>query len=281
MEPEKCRLFREGITEAPAEWSRRTRGDEELSSKDEQMEVMFGVMQASLAYGSVALLRVNPSKHFGQDMVPVFIGRKAPSDFSSRSSRDGMFVSKDTMVWIHDIVQVPGRVQEYDVPDEPYGRETRAVPLRCIAGLGQSLEGYMKRVPAASSSPSTTRYRMRIGVVEDARSNLVLMSTNPRNAYSGFSPVAMSSADFSRAPVNQSLFKVGETFRKGFRAPPQGRRTAWRGLKTFTARVEIIITCPRERRHKYRVKWEASEGEKAFACIPRDVDEGYIEQCLP
>lgn len=241
---------------------------------------MFTLMQASLTYGSVALLRVSPSEYLGQDVVPVFIGRKAPSDFSAQSSRDGMFVSNDTMVWIHDIVQVEGKVQEYDVPHVLEVDETRAVPLRCIAGLGQSIDGYMEIVPGAESPPATTRYRMRTGVVEEARSNLVLMSTNSSKAFSQFRPVRMGLADTTRAPVRSSLFTLGTVFQKGFKAPKQGRHSAWRGLKKFNARVQEIITSGHERRHKYGLHWEASVQDMALARIPTHVDEGYIQQCM-
>ena len=73
-------------------------------------------------------MRVNKAEYQSQDIVPVIIGRRAPSENTAgRYSRDGMFGYGDTMVWIHDVESED--VGEFEVPDVLEGDEMRAVPL--------------------------------------------------------------------------------------------------------------------------------------------------------
>ncbi|CAN0216718.1 unnamed protein product, partial [Ectocarpus sp. 6 AP-2014] len=274
---EKCNLFREGIMEAPAEWSRRRSRDDEVTPKEREMELMFTRMRSALPYGSVALMRVHPEEYQGQDVVPIFIGRKAPSDYTSSFATDGMFSEGDVMVWIHDVFSHVRGV-EYDVPKVLPVDENRAVPLTSLAGLGQGIGGYMERLRGDGTS-ATRRYRIRPGVIEDARSNLVIMSERPQDAFVDFLPEIMKGSDERRAHVRENLFQPGEVVRTVFKAPPQGRNTAWRGLKAIEAAVVDVITSPEERRHRYRLQWRGESRVLALAAVPRDVDEGFLERC--
>ncbi|CAM9568931.1 unnamed protein product [Ectocarpus sp. 12 AP-2014] len=186
----KCNLFREGIMEAPAEWSRRRSNDDEETTKEREMELMFTRMRNPLPYGSVALMRLRSEEYRGQDIVPTFIRRKAPSDYTSSFAKDGIFSEGDVMVWIHDIFSHVRGV-EFDVPNVLPVDENRAVSLTPLAELGQGIEGYMEEVSRASATSSTRRYRMLRGVVESARSNLVVMSKRPQEAFVDFRPAIM------------------------------------------------------------------------------------------
>ncbi|CAB1116630.1 unnamed protein product [Ectocarpus sp. CCAP 1310/34] len=116
-ETEECNLLREGIMEGPAEWSRRRSNDDEEATKEREMEVILTRMRIPLPYGSVALMPVRPEEYRGQDIVPIFIGRKAPSNYTTSSfEKDGMFSEGDVMVWIHDVL-CHVWVIEYDVPN--------------------------------------------------------------------------------------------------------------------------------------------------------------------
>ncbi|CAN0344233.1 unnamed protein product [Ectocarpus sp. 13 AM-2016] len=107
----------------------------------------------------------------------------------------------------------------------------------------------MERLRGDETS-ATRRYRMRPGVVENARSNLVIMSERPQDAFVDFLAEMMRGSDERRAHVRENIFQPGEIVRKGFKAPPQGRNTAWRGLKAIEAAVVDVITSPEERRHR-------------------------------
>ncbi|CAB1107993.1 unnamed protein product [Ectocarpus sp. CCAP 1310/34] len=240
-ETEKCNLFREGIMEAPAEWSRRRSNDDEETTKKREIELMFTRMRNPLPYGSVALMRVRPEQYRGQDIVPIFIGRKAPSDYTSSFAKDGMFSEGDVMVWIHDVFSHVRSV-EYDVPNVLPVDENRAIPLTSLAGLGQGIEGYMEEVSRASRTSLTTRYRMRRDVVEGALSKLVVMSKRPQDAFVDCRPAKMRKIDRRRAHVQPSLVEAGAIVEKGFKAPPQGRDTAWRGLRVIQAKVVDVIS---------------------------------------
>ncbi|CAB1106285.1 unnamed protein product [Ectocarpus sp. CCAP 1310/34] len=187
-ETEKCNLFREGIMEAPAEWSRRRSNDDEETTRERKMELMFTRTRNPLPYGSVALMC-------------------APSDRTSSFAKDGMFSEGDGMVWIHDFFRHVRGV-EYDVPNVLPVDENRAVPLTSLAGLGQGIEGYMEEVSRASRTSLTTRYRMRRDVVDSARSNLVFMSKRPQDAFVDCRPAKMRKIDRRRAHVQPSLFEA-------------------------------------------------------------------------
>lgn len=275
-----CSLIRKGITEAPVENSRAKGSREEESTREKALNGMFDLLRNSLAFGSIALMRVNGAEYQGQDIVPVIIGRKAPSEYTaSMYSRDGMFDYGDTMMWIHDVESQD--VGEFKVPDVLEGDETRAVPLKCLAGPGQGLQGYMERVPLRPGEASPNNlYRLLPGVVEDARSNLVLMATSPCLAFRNFRSVALSQADEARAFVKPTRFEHGTLLRSGFRAPLWGNQREWSGLKKLTAKVVDVTTFEKERRHYYRLEWEGTERDQILANVPRDVDEGYVERYL-
>lgn len=283
-EPEMCPLFREGIITAPTDWSRDNgRGDEALSARDEEVEEMFSRMQRLLPFGSTALLRVDPDSYAGQDVVPVLIGRKEPRPWSSAFSRDGMFAPGNTMVWIHDIHRVTGGEDgvEYEVPDRLLGDDKRAVPLTSFAGLGRSLAEYMELGPVQNATGSTKRYRLRAGVMEDARSTLVLMSTNPKVSFMTSQLALLGDDDCRRCPVNFNLFEVGTNILKGFKAPAMGsgRKPAWSGgQKKQEAVVVDIATCRESRRHRYQLNCRGEQRIMILAGLPSDVDEGYVEQ---
>lgn len=82
-------------------------------------------------------------------MVPVIVARKAPCPFTRDFAVDGMFQDGDTMLWIVDLEQLPAEEGEgratYAVPNTILPTDKyRALPLRCIAGLGQGIRGYME-----------------------------------------------------------------------------------------------------------------------------------------
>ena len=225
-------------------------------------------------------MRVVAKENFGLDIVPIAIGRKAPCEWSTDYARDGMFDHGDVMVFIYEFEQLPGG--EFAVPDLLSGDETRAVPLKCLAGYGQSLGGYMERVEGPDrDNVSNTRFRLRPGVLENSRSNLVRMSVDPASAFQDIHAVPLSESDDKRAPIQRSLFDRGTMIRQGFHAPIWGNgraRRAWSGLKKFDAKVIDIKTCPNERRHCYRLEWSGDPCNLLLANVPSDVDEGYIQK---
>lgn len=262
----------------PTEFSRRVgRNDEDTSDKYYALQDMFRSMQNNLPFGSTALVRVDPSDYRGQDIVPVIIARKAPCQWSHEYSRDGMFTQDDIMVWFYDLSQPEGgKVGEYLVPEKLSTDQIRAVPLTCIAGLGQGLGGYMIECsPLTTLSESTKVFVLRDGVLEDARSDVVLMSTNPMSAFSNFQPVPLSDEDQFRAPVARRMFPVGTLVKKGFRAPVMGNgQRAWRGNVQIEGKVVSVTTSRKYRRHRYRLEWEGDVNTLVLAGVESKVDEG-------
>ena len=279
-EPQECVLIQKGIIGPPSEWSRASRPEEDISAKEEELEAMFGRVQDSLPYGSVALMRVRPQEYDGEEVVPVVVGRKAPCEWTRRLAVDGMFNPGDIVVWIHDVEQAAGRPREYDLPHVLPDQESRAIPLKSVAGLGQGSDGYLQRVPGTSSSEDTQRYRLRPDAVATARSNVVLMSLNPARAFADFRAAALSPDDESRAFVRKPKFEVGTRFSKGFKAPTRGRNREWNGQKKLFAVVVARSTDGDDRRHYYKVDWSAGAEIRALAHAPLVVDEGYIELAL-
>lgn len=241
------------------------------------MEDMFSRLKDTLDFGSIALMRVHPKENFGLDVVPIAIGRKAPCPWSTDYAKDGMFDQGDIMVFIYEFEQPA--VGEFAMPNLLLGDETRAVPLKCLAGVGQSILGYMERVEDPDvDSVSNMRCRLRPGVVEEARSNLVRMSVDPTSAFQGINVVPLSESDDKWAPIQQSLFAVGTVIRKGFVAPSWGSEKAWSGKKKFDATVIDIKTCRKERRHYYRLRWSGKARTLILANVPMDVDQGFIQK---
>ncbi|CAM9636528.1 unnamed protein product [Ectocarpus sp. 8 AP-2014] len=211
---------------------------------------MYSRMSRSLPCGSTPLLRVNPQDYEGHDIVPVCIGRKAPSVWSrAEFAADGMFAHGDTMVWIYDLELVsPSAVPSgamdqpmFSVPDEFSGDETRAVPLSSLAGVGQGLKQYMARMPDQADGAPTKLYRLRPGVTSAARLNLVLMSTNPQAAFPVAQTAHLSGKDIRRAPLRPNLFPKGTRIRQGFEAPVVGNRRSWKGKRKLDATVVEIL----------------------------------------
>ena len=280
-EPEMCPLFRKAIITAPTEWSRKsTRGDDDGSDREVDILDMFTRMQLQLPFDSTALMRVDPASYGGEDVVPVFVGRKQPCPWSNQFSRDGIFSNGDIIVWIHDIRQVePGEEgAEYEVPAELDEDDQRAVPLESLAGVGRPMSEYMEQVAVHTSSESRTRYRRRCGVVEDARSTLVLMSTSPKKAFPPAQPASLDGQDCRRAYVRKNKFLCGTVISKGFRSPySSGEAQDWRGVKRIEAEVVDIRTCTASRRHMYQLVWKGDATTLAAARVPREVDEGFVE----
>ena len=275
-----CCLIRKGIIQAPSEFSRKKSTADEASTKEAALNAMFGRLRETLHFGSFALLRVNPAENFGQELVPVAIGRKAPCEWSAQSARDGMFDHGDLMVFIYEFEQQPGG--EFEIPSLLPGDETRAVPIKCLAGPGQGIRGYLKPVSVLGGPnvPAIRRYRLRRGVVAEGRSNLVRMSVEPTSAFQDVNLAKLSASDRARAPIMPSLFPVNTVIRRGFRAPTWGNsQRAWSGLKKLDARVVEIAT-PGDRRHRYRLRWSGDARTLVLANVPEDVDEGYVQKFL-
>lgn len=279
--PEMCSLISNGITGPPSEWSRSRRPTDQTSEKEKELEGMFRLVEKSLPYGSVALMRVSPDEYNGEEVVPFVVGRKAVSAWTSRLASDGMFSPGDMVIWIHDIEQVADRPGEYNLLRVLPNQESRAIPLKCIAGLGQGSAGYMDEVSFDDSEGElTTRFRLRRDAVKTARSNLALMSLNPKLAFAGFSPVPFSENDEDRAFVEEAKFEVGTVFSRAFTAPTQGRFREWSGKQKLDGKVLEQATFPTERRHYYRLEWRADKDTPALALAPEVVDEGYLELAL-
>ncbi|CAM9776337.1 unnamed protein product [Laminaria digitata] len=266
--PENCPLIRQGIMTGPAEFAR---GDDE----------MFRLMQAELPFGSTALVRVDPSDYRGDVIVPVVIARKAPCQWSHEYSSDGMSTPKDTMVWVYGLSQAPegGQVAAYLVPDELTTNEIRAVPLKSIAGLRQGLLGYMERLTQSTLSETCKTFVLSDDVIEDARSRIVLMSSDPSSAFSDFRPVALSDEDLTRAPVARRMFPIGTVVKKAFKAPVMGNgHREWRGTCPFEGKVVSVNTNRKSRRHRYKLEWEGDVNRLVLAGVESVVDEGYVER---
>lgn len=272
-------MNRKAIAQAPSEFSRRQNVTDGISPREAALDGMFSTLQSTLHFGSVALLRVDPAENHGMGIVPIVIGRKAPHAWSSNYARDGMFDVGDVMVFIYELDQTTKRPGEFKIPNVLLGDETRAVPLKCLAGPGQGFLGYMETVPRRSrSSTSSTRCRLRPGVAEEGWSNLVRMSVDPMSAFQNMNLEPLLASDHARAPIQPSIFCVGTVIRKGFKAPSWGNERAWSGLKKLDAEVVEIATFETERRHYYRLKWSGESRDLILANVPRDVDEGYIQK---
>lgn len=268
----------------PQEFARRVdRNADITSAKDDALEELAEWIPKQLPFGSVALLRVDSSEHRGQDVVPVIVARKAACPWiSSEHAVDGNFRPGDIIVWVVDLplAQERRQRQEYLVPNSVSGVKFRAVPLTCIAGLGQGLSGYMEHSPyACAGGSSACRYVLREGMVEDARSRIVLLSTNPSAAFKGFEGVPFSVEDERRAKVAKKLFPDGTVVRQAFKGPtmPNGK-LLWKKKKQLTAVVVICKTDSVSRRHQYRLKWEGEVFDLVLAEVQEFVDEGFVEQ---
>lgn len=271
---------------APAEHCRdhlNDDDDDEYSAKMYDLDVLFREIQKQFPYGSTALLRVDPGENQGQDIVPVLVARKAPCPWSrDYTSADGMFMDGDTILWVVDLEQVPLRecaepgMVKYVVPKElSVTHKLRAVPLKCTAGLGQGLSGYMEEVADQGSSK---HFALRAGVVEDARSNLVLLSTKPSSAFHGFNPVEMSAEDERRSPLRPELFDVGTVVRRKFSGPLSSRgKRLWRTKRLLNATVVGVRTDESRRRHRYKLRWKGDQSTVLEAKAEIYVDEGYVE----
>ncbi|CAN0086092.1 unnamed protein product [Pylaiella littoralis] len=281
---ENCPLVRKGIMEGPKEFARRVGhvNDDLLSAEEQDLTEMFERMKGDLPFGSTALLRVDSSDHCGEDIVPVLLARKAPSIWSPDYSADGMFTHGDWMVWVVDLQQVSERRErvEYIVPNDISSKEQfRAVPLTCIAGLGQGISGYMERSPYPLVCEDSTHFVMRDGVLENARSSVVLMSTSPSSAFKGFSPVGLTEEELTRATVASPRFSLGTEVERAFKGPVRENRSrVWRTAKRLTARVVDMMTDDKSRRHRYKLRWDADRTTKLLAGVQNIVDEGFVEK---
>lgn len=286
-EPDMCSLIREGVMAAPTEFSREVGGDDDnfTSQREHDLDEKLEEIPKFLPYGSTALIRVEAAENHGQDIVPVLVARKAVSPWSTDYARDNMFTPGDMMLWILDLKQVvpeEGEGLRYEVPDEVgVADKYRAVPLTCIAGLGQGLAGYMDKVTRPESVTGCQHYVLKTGVVEDARSNVVLLSTNPASAFKGFQPLPLSDEDIERSPLRKKMFLPRTKVSKSFKGPytDTGRRR-WRSPKVFEAEVKDIRTDEKSRRHRYLLQWEGDARELKDANVRRvrKVDEGFVEK---
>lgn len=186
------------------------------------------------------------------------------------------------MVWVHDLPRVHECTPNasYLDPRRLTLESPRAVPLACVAGLGQGIEGYMRRTEVPSSPDMDTPFVLLEGAEQQARSNAALMSTDPSSAFEGFDPADMSALDISRAPVQRRKFPNGTVVREALRAPAMGNgeRKEWSGEKTFEGSVIAVTTNRSSRRHQYRLEWEADMRDLILAGVDEIVDEGYIER---
>lgn len=69
-------------------------------------------------------------------------------------------------------------------------------------------------------------------MIEDARSNVVLLATKPSLAFKGFEMEKFAREDFDRSPIPRAVFGVGACFSHKFKGPtsPVGKRL-WRKSK--------------------------------------------------
>ena len=280
-EPENCPLIRQGIIPGPSEHCRKVLdddADEHLSAKQYDLDELFGRIPDDLPYGSTALIRVDPKDHDGQDIAPVLIARKAPSPWkSSENAHDGMFADGMMIMWVFDLERVADTERVlYVVPDfVPADQKLRAVPLITIAGLGQGLRGYVRTV---AKYEGFRHVELQKRVLETARSDVVLLSTNPSAVFKDFRPEPLSPEDQERCPVRPNLFEGGTVVAKKFTGPYDEKgKKVWRVRKTLRATVTDITTCDRSRRHKYSLQWEGDEQTISEAGVELEVDEGYVE----
>ncbi|CAB1107947.1 unnamed protein product [Ectocarpus sp. CCAP 1310/34] len=174
-------------------------------------------------------------------MLVAAVAPMAPSDYTSSFAKDGMFSEGDVMVWNHDVYSHIRGV-EYDVHNVFPVDENKAVPLTSPAGLGQGIERYMEEVSRAYRTSLSRRYRMRRDVGESARSNLVVISKRPQDAFVDCRPTKMRKIDRRRAHDQSRLFLSGCNSEERYKAPPQGRDTAWRGLRVIQANVVDVLS---------------------------------------
>lgn len=130
--------------------------------------------------------------------------------------------------------------------------QLRAIPLTCIAGLGQGLAAYMKRSPLLTLSESSKNFVLRDGVIENARFTVVRMSTNPSSAFLDVQAEPLSDEDVAWAHVGRKMFDIGTVVKRGFRAPIMGDgERAWRGNIYLEGTALSVCTNRKSRRHRY------------------------------
>ena len=85
----ECKLLQKGIIAMPIE---AAAFNSVHCAHDEKVNKMRQRQQERLAYGSTALVIVNPRENHRHDIVPVIVGREGPQRFLKREhSADGMF----------------------------------------------------------------------------------------------------------------------------------------------------------------------------------------------
>ena len=281
-----CPLIRQGIVPAPVEWARSAGRDEPVSTRELDMEDTFRRMQCHLPYGSTALARVIPTENGGRDIVPVIIARRSPCPWDRTFSSDKMFAPGDIMVWIHEIKPVKKDREDprFQLSSETVSNDNmRAVPLVTIAALGMPMSAYMTQ---STIDPSV--WKTKTSAIKDARSNAVLMSLNPSEAFVNHAEVALDVSDTLRAPVlAHGKYPEGTLLPRKVRAPTvyiEGQRRAtraWKGAKEFTGEIVGQQFDAKSRRYSYKVNWSGgTPGDIALAGLEGVIDEGAVELIL-
>lgn len=64
--------------------------------------------------------------------------------------------------------------------------------------------------PVATQNEESKHFEPRNNVVENARSKVVLLSTDSSSAFNDFEPVPLPAEDISRCPVRAKRFDIGK-----------------------------------------------------------------------
>lgn len=264
-------------------WSILKRHQETTLSPSERVDVkdMFERMKAHLPHGSTVLLRVKPSDYGGLDVVPVVVGRKAPSPWDRSFAADGMFAEGDIMVWIHSLLEAEGMGNAaFHVPsDFRQTRNERAAPLACIVALGMPMATYL-----TNQQTPHGHWVLRKGAMKTSRTHGVLMCVKPTPAFRAIMPGPLSVTESARSPLSEvGMFGVSTNVQRRFRTPVVFREDrqltpAWRGVEGLGGTVSDMVVDHSSRWYSYRVKWKASSLEVELVGLPGIPDGGAIER---
>lgn len=119
----------------------------------------------------------------------------------------------------------------------------RAVPPRCIAGLGQGIGGCMKLV--AANDASSKKFSLRGSVIDDARSSVVFVEESG-NGVRGVHTCELFTRGFSKGPKRSCEVQAWYKSRaRKFRGPylTEGRRRKWTTSRTLEAEILDVRTC--------------------------------------
>ena len=288
----ECKLLQKGIIAMPIE---AAAFNSVHCAHDEEVHKMRLRQQERLAYGSTALVIVNPRENHGHDIVPVIVGRKGPQRFLKREhSADGMFSVGDTMIYVHDLQFVrnmqssEGTIQAvFELPKRIDERVMRRLPLACFVGEGKTIGSYLERLTPKDDN-GRELWGLNSITVRRARGEGFFQCTRPSETFcqTGYA-CDLSTAEIVRAPRMGAQYKLGHQLSKTVDIPCDiaaslmKENLVSRTIKTIrlTGTIAIKYFFKPVRLYEYGVEWEANRvGHRVRELleIPDTFDEGSL-----